>query len=382
MAQPPGPSQSAPPSSNPNGPLTRHLHEQLTLANISRQSSSAHHHARAAHLQSRGHTNAAIAITDPNKPHSSNESAFMPHRKADSIDDSLRSRTGRPYAADKAEERPASPTSSLTSPQAWTALDLGGMKLKNLSPSLFSYSFLTILYVPHNNLSSLPPAVASLRHLVRLDASGNKLTSLPAELGMVTSLRELLLFDNHLASLPPELGTLHQLDLLGIEGNPLPEQLRHILEREGTSALIAFLRDSCPVLLPPPDREWVPVESEGTGASSSGGPGFSVLCYNILCEKYATGSMYGYTPSWALNWDYRKELILQEIENLQSDIICLQVCPLFHLCFLRDAGIDTDFRPRTGSRFGAIRRVLPTSSRSTPRRAPRRWGSARLRRHL
>lgn len=32
------------------------------------------------------------------------------------------------------------------------------------------------------------------------------------------------------------------------------------------------------------------------------------MCYNVLCDKYATRQMYGYCPSWALNWDYRKKV--------------------------------------------------------------------------
>lgn len=34
--------------------------------------------------------------------------------------------------------------------------------------------------------------------------------------------------------------------------------------------------------------------------------------------------MYGYTPSWALAWEYRRELILHEITSYAADIICLQ----------------------------------------------------------
>jgi CCR4-NOT transcription complex subunit 6 len=49
------------------------------------------------------------------------------------------------------------------------------------------------------------------------------------------------------------------------------------------------------------------------------------MCYNTLCEKYATPQSYGYTPSWALGWDYRKDLLLQEILNYNADIVCLQV---------------------------------------------------------
>lgn len=49
-----------------------------------------------------------------------------------------------------------------------------------------------------------------------------------------------------------------------------------------------------------------------------------MLCYNVLCDKYATPQMFGYVPSWFLNWDYRKQLILHEILSYDADIVCLQ----------------------------------------------------------
>lgn len=52
---------------------------------------------------------------------------------------------------------------------------------------------------------------------------------------------------------------------------------------------------------------------------------FSVMCYNVLCDKYATRQLYGYCPSWALNWEYRKKSIMQEIMGCNADIISLQV---------------------------------------------------------
>ena len=52
---------------------------------------------------------------------------------------------------------------------------------------------------------------------------------------------------------------------------------------------------------------------------------FTLLTYNILAEKYATPQMYGYVPSWALVWEYRKQMILHEILSYDADIICLQV---------------------------------------------------------
>lgn len=49
------------------------------------------------------------------------------------------------------------------------------------------------------------------------------------------------------------------------------------------------------------------------------------MCYNVLCDKYATRQLYGYCPSWALSWDYRKKNIIQEILGCNADIISLQV---------------------------------------------------------
>lgn len=58
---------------------------------------------------------------------------------------------------------------------------------------------------------------------------------------------------------------------------------------------------------------------------SSSAAVFTVMCYNVLCDKYATRQLYGYCPSWALNWEYRKKGIMEEITNCDADIISLQV---------------------------------------------------------
>ena len=52
---------------------------------------------------------------------------------------------------------------------------------------------------------------------------------------------------------------------------------------------------------------------------------FSVMSYNVLCDKYATRQQYGYCPSWALAWEYRKSIIMKELLDLTPDIIALQV---------------------------------------------------------
>lgn len=144
---------------------------------------------------------------------------------------------------------------------------------------------------------------------------------------MLTLLRELYLFDNHITTLPHELGSLHQLEMLGLEGNPLDGTLRNTLQKDGTSSLISYLRDSCPVPPPPPERQWRGLQSEAERKAHDNDPlseSFTLLSYNILCERSATTHIYGYTPSWALAWDYRKDLILTEITNYETDFLCLQ----------------------------------------------------------
>ena len=63
---------------------------------------------------------------------------------------------------------------------------------------------------------------------------------------------------------------------------------------------------------------------------------FTTMCYNVLCDKYATRQYYGYCPAWALTWEYRKKLILEEIKTLNADIIALQELETeqFHQFFL------------------------------------------------
>ncbi|GBP14612.1 CCR4-NOT transcription complex subunit 6 [Eumeta japonica] len=79
---------------------------------------------------------------------------------------------------------------------------------------------------------------------------------------------------------------------------------------------------------------------------------FTVMCYNVLCDKYATRQMYGYCPSWALEWDYRKKGILDEIRHYAADIISLQEVETdqfynFFLPELKQEGYDGIFSPKS-----------------------------------
>ncbi|WFD42922.1 poly(A)-specific ribonuclease [Malassezia psittaci] len=318
-------------TSSVNGATSSEWQQQIYCAEISRQSYSPHHHARAAALAARSSIN---ANQDPKRAIQLPASAAANGLSFPLSNDPNR----KPTADNNLGGIPASPAklAGLRTPssssknsneddkQSWTTIDMGGLSLKNIGPEVFRYTFLTSLFINHNQLTTLPQAIVQLRNLSILDASANKLVMIPAELGLLSELRAIFLFDNCLTVLPPELGSLYQLELLGIEGNPLQEDLMSIIQREGTQALIAFLRDSCPVSVPPPEREWIAIDAKIAPEKEDPNNTFLVLSYNVLCEKYATPQMYGYTPRWALMWDYRKEFILQEITSYGADICCLQ----------------------------------------------------------
>ena len=83
------------------------------------------------------------------------------------------------------------------------------------------------------------------------------------------------------------------------------------------SCLFVFL-----AIQPPPTRSWLRLASPSTTQPTAI---FTIMNYNILCDKYATRHAYGYCPSWALKWDYRRKQILEELRSYSADIIALQV---------------------------------------------------------
>ncbi|KAG7164029.1 CCR4-NOT transcription complex subunit 6-like [Homarus americanus] len=99
----------------------------------------------------------------------------------------------------------------------------------------------------------------------------------------------------------------------------------------------------------PPQRPWIHLgEPERTKPSCI----FTVMCYNVLCDKYATRQMYGYCPSWALEWEYRKKGIMDEIKHYLADIITLQEVETdqffnFFLPELKNEGYDGIFSPKS-----------------------------------
>ncbi|XP_059372724.1 CCR4-NOT transcription complex, subunit 6b isoform X2 [Carassius carassius] len=240
----------------------------------------------------------------------------------------------------------------------WDGLEITG-NVRSLSSGLWSLTHLTALHLSENSLSRIPPEIAKLNNLVFLDLSSNKIRSLPAELGNMVSLRDLLLNNNQLRVLPFELGKLFQLQTLGLKGNPLTQEVMSLYqEPDGTRRLLSYLLDNLNGAIkriptePPPSRSWIVLqEPERTRPTAL----LTVMCYNVLCDKYATRQLYGYCPSWALNWSYRKKSIMQEILSCNADIISLQEVETeqyynYFLVELSKQGYDGFFSPKSRAR--------------------------------
>ncbi|KAG6060476.1 Glucose-repressible alcohol dehydrogenase transcriptional effector [Claviceps sp. LM77 group G4] len=207
-----------------------------------------------------------------------------------------------------------------TTRQDWHNLDMSGQGLRNLALELFHYKFLNELYIASNKLTKLPKEIGELRQLRHLDASHNQISELPAELGMCTYLKHLLLFNNDIRDLPSEMGSLHLLEMLGIEGNPLDPAWKQELMEKGTKSVITTLKESAPVPKPPMQRREIPIQEDVSPNLER----IKVFSWNILCDKYATPQTYGYTPTSALNWQYRKSCILEELRLRDADFLSLQ----------------------------------------------------------
>ncbi|KAF7315764.1 hypothetical protein MIND_00092300 [Mycena indigotica] len=316
-------------------PITPHWSEQLMKYESVRGTRSPHHRARASAIAARGVTKSAITITNPNKPPEDD----TPPSPSLALANALNHPSSTVAPSTENEDRP---TMSKPPDSTWHRLDMGGVGLKTIPPTsgLFAFNFLQCLFLNHNALSVIPGEISKLRHLELLDLSGNGLSSLPPEIGMITSLKELFLFDNLLTTIPYEFGMLHRLRMLGIEGNPFDAQLKAMLQKDGTPVLIAYLRDSSPMPTPPPPRPIVEINPTEPDAEM-----LKVICFNILCERAATTKMYGYTPAWALAWDYRRARIMEEVTSSQADIICLQEVDIgqyeeFFSKQLRELGYD------------------------------------------
>lgn len=293
--------------------------QQRQLARRSRESGHAHSYARAAAAASKGVH--ALELTPADAAlHFAREDSLRQERGA--VQTPQRQGASSVEKRERREEERQRHINEDLHHQFWTQLDLSGQGLCCVSPRLQQYAFLQRLYLNHNALARVPACVCKLTQLRVLDLSGNQLTALPAELGLLYNLRVLLLFDNALQALPAALGMLFQLQFLGLLGNPVlaaEPALRDQLAAFGTRGLVQYLRDGAPAGPAPAPRVWVRVDDEANADHA-----LSLMSYNTLCDSYATSQLYGYTPQWALPWDYRSQLLLEEVLARDTDVVCLQ----------------------------------------------------------
>lgn len=217
-------------------------------------------------------------------------------------------------------------------------------KVQNLSPMIWKYTHLTKLVMRENAIRLIPNEICRLKTLLMLDISNNRIKTLPNTMGELLELRELNVANNKLTRLPNSIGRLFNLQSLNIEGNDIliadvAKLVKQKLDSNGnhTQAILEALymdyinqnylvadQNMQTSIIPSlePHRQWVQVPPENQAPQSE--LSIFVMTYNILSDKYATSQQYGYCPSWALEWNYRKGTILNEILRFEPDIVCLQ----------------------------------------------------------
>jgi CheY-like chemotaxis protein len=110
-------------------------------------------------------------------------------------------------------------------------LDLHGLGLTRLPPSIGQLAKLQSLNVFRNQLSALPNAIGNLSQLRFLYISENRLTALPEAIGRLSQLQFLSASENRLTALPEAIGRLSQLHHLNLCNNrltALPKSLRRL----------------------------------------------------------------------------------------------------------------------------------------------------------
>lgn len=104
-----------------------------------------------------------------------------------------------------------------------------------------------------------------------------------------------------------------------------------------------------PTPAPPPARNIV--YSDISGQALAQMP-FTVMCYNVLAQIYATRHVYPYCPVWALSWEFRKAQLVRELLLNNTDIISLQEVQANHFetffqPALDKAGYDGVYKKKT-----------------------------------
>lgn len=114
----------------------------------------------------------------------------------------------------------------------------------------------------------------------------------------------------------------------------------------------------------PPKRSLQTIPGSGSGIS--GAVRFRVVSYNILAELFATKQAYPYCDVWNLAWPYRRKILLEELEEMQGDVVCLQEVQADHYeadinPFMLQLGYDGIYKPKSRE-FGISQYAKVSSS--------------------
>ncbi|KAJ1963476.1 RNA exonuclease ngl2 [Dipsacomyces acuminosporus] len=75
------------------------------------------------------------------------------------------------------------------------------------------------------------------------------------------------------------------------------------------------------------NRQWLSVDKGTVASADEKCLAFSVMSYNILCQKLVRRSLFPYASKASLRWKSRKDKLANEIGYLKPDIACMQeVC--------------------------------------------------------
>lgn len=143
---------------------------------------------------------------------------------------------------------------------------------------------------------------------------------------------------------------------------PTAEDVHRILKCEVTSHSGLSSSMNTRMVLPfpemPPQRPVVYAQAQHPVTPDR----IRVVTYNVLASIYATSSMFSYCPMWALNWNYRKGRILNEIIGYDADILCMQEVQADHFeSFLYPQlsaiGYEGLYKKKTREAFGPKGRI-------------------------
>ena len=190
------------------------------------------------------------------------------------------------------------------------------------------------LYLSNNQIEEISNEIFTLRNLLTLHLDHNLIREIPSRITQLTKLTDFNISHNKLRVLPFDIGRMPKLIKFLAEGNPFDDafmnshlEIKQYIANGEARNLVRYFVNHMPIpeinisLL---EREFKSINKPDTTTPANETAFVRVMTYNILCPSMATVDMYMTTPDSALDWNYRRERIIHEIEMYNPDIVCLQ----------------------------------------------------------